>query len=246
MKHTDRCFATCLLLVFGSVWGCASSPITPVSTTTSEIIDYPEIGAVVIANLGEKLVAKGIRTTGPSLTVTRMTVFGKKQTDKTLFCAFTVHPSSAFEIGVYQTEFRTAQCFGPFTVHQTNPDGTTGMNCRILTTGNICRDPSDGSYFVLTPHVHAELKEDDSTLEIGTAVIEQEANFVQELIYNGRVDDNLKFIYRELSGNLVRPAFTQEVQYDFDASSIVGFQKLRLEILKADNTNITYRVLTSF
>ena len=71
-------------------------------------------------------------------------------------------------------------------------------------------------------------------------------SYVQEVIYNGRIDDNLKFIYREYSGDMIRPAFTQDVQYDLSSSDIIGFKSLRLRILSATNTNIRYELISNF
>ena len=73
-----------------------------------------------------------------------------------------------------------------------------------------------------------------------------EMNFKQEFIYNGRVNNSLKFIYREFSGELVKPSVTQEVQYDLNQSNIIGFKNLSIEILNATNQEIEYKVITPF
>lgn len=70
--------------------------------------------------------------------------------------------------------------------------------------------------------------------------------FKQEFVFNGKVDNNLKFIYREYTENMARPAFTQELQYDQKESNVIGFKGLRLEVIKATNTSIEYKVLSSF
>ena len=70
--------------------------------------------------------------------------------------------------------------------------------------------------------------------------------YKQEFIYNGRVGDALKFIYREYIEDYARPAFTQDLQYDLSDSEIIGFRGLRLEILNATNTEIQYKVLSHF
>ena len=70
--------------------------------------------------------------------------------------------------------------------------------------------------------------------------------FSQELIYNGRVGDSIKFIYREFSENMARSAFTQEVQYDLGISNIVGFKGARLEIIEATNERLVYKVINHF
>lgn len=70
--------------------------------------------------------------------------------------------------------------------------------------------------------------------------------FKQEFIFNGKVGSNLKFIYREYINDMARPAFNQELQYDLNESNIIGFKGLRIEVIKATNTNIQYKVLSSF
>ncbi|WP_291133063.1 hypothetical protein [Flavobacterium sp. UBA7682] len=70
--------------------------------------------------------------------------------------------------------------------------------------------------------------------------------FKQEIIYNGRVGNALRFIYREYVDGYARPAFTQDLQYDLSESIIIGFRELRIEVLNATNTNIEYKVLSQF
>ncbi len=70
--------------------------------------------------------------------------------------------------------------------------------------------------------------------------------FKQEFVFNGKVGNNLKFIYREYVNDLARPAFNQDLQYDLNDSNIVGFKGLLIEVIKATNTNIEYKILSSF
>jgi hypothetical protein len=70
--------------------------------------------------------------------------------------------------------------------------------------------------------------------------------FKQEFIFNGKIDSNLKFIYREYINDMARPAFNQELQYDSNESNVIGFKGLRIEVVKATNTNIAYKILSSF
>lgn len=70
--------------------------------------------------------------------------------------------------------------------------------------------------------------------------------FKQEFIFNGKVGNNLKFVYREFINDMARPAFNQDLQYDLNESNIVGFKGLRLEIIKTTNTSVEYKILSSF
>ncbi len=70
--------------------------------------------------------------------------------------------------------------------------------------------------------------------------------FRQELIYNGRSGDTLKFLYREYTSDTLRAPFSQEVQYDLKEASTIGFKGVRIQIIDATNTRLKYRVLSSF
>lgn len=71
-------------------------------------------------------------------------------------------------------------------------------------------------------------------------------SFRQELIYNGRSGDTLKFLYREFSNDLMRAPFSQEVQYDLKDGATIGFKAVRINVVEATNTKLRYRVISSF
>lgn len=75
---------------------------------------------------------------------------------------------------------------------------------------------------------------------------ERGTSFQQTLIYSGRVGNKVNIGYREFSNNLARPAFNNDVEYDLSTSNVIGYKGAQLEVLKADNTSITYRVLRTF
>tara|TARA_Y100001970_G_C14190539_1_gene835093 strand:+ start:221 stop:1267 length:1047 start_codon:yes stop_codon:yes gene_type:complete len=69
----------------------------------------------------------------------------------------------------------------------------------------------------------------------------------QELIYNGRSGDTVKFLYREFtSEGMARAAFQQVVTYDLKIGEVIGFKGARFRILEADNINLSYEVLNHF
>ena len=71
-------------------------------------------------------------------------------------------------------------------------------------------------------------------------------SFQQTLIYSGRVGNKINVGYREFSNSLARPAFNNNVEYDLNESSIIGYKGARLEILEATNEFIRYRVIENF
>jgi len=68
----------------------------------------------------------------------------------------------------------------------------------------------------------------------------------QELIYNGRHDDTIKFLYRELSSEFVKKFFSQDVLFDLTKSNIIEFKGVRIEIIEASDNYLEYKVLSSF
>jgi hypothetical protein len=79
------------------------------------------------------------------------------------------------------------------------------------------------------------------------AVTKVEAdNFQRQLLYEGKVGNELRLSYREFRGDLARPAFSQELTFDLGSGSIVGVKGARLEVLEVNNLGIRYRVLQPF
>ena len=71
-------------------------------------------------------------------------------------------------------------------------------------------------------------------------------SFQQTLLYNGKIGNKITLAYREFSSGLARSAYNNNVDYDLSESTIVGYKGARLEVVKATNTELTYRVLSSF
>jgi len=234
-----------VLVVF--LTGCATSPITTLGSVETKVIDDPPVGVTVTRGLGERLVAKGITSSGAALEVLYATQFNKKEGEASIMtCALTVMPGTFFKRGIYQKNEVRADCYGPVNIQKSNADGSTGFNCPgNFFIGDICR-PNSGGFFLAVAGGKFDLEQDFANLRVVNKTITNETNFIQELIYNGRVGDNLKFIYREFSDDTARPAFTQEVQYDFAASKSIGFKSLRMEITSATNTEITYKLMQNF
>lgn len=66
--------------------------------------------------------------------------------------------------------------------------------------------------------------------------------YKRELIYQGRSGDNVKLLYREYIDDFARPAYNQEVQYDFSKSNILQFRGLSISIQEADNEFLIYTI----
>lgn len=72
------------------------------------------------------------------------------------------------------------------------------------------------------------------------------STFQQTLLYNGSVGNKVNVGYREFSSNMARPAFNNDVEYDMSSSNIIGYKGARIEVLRATNEYIQFRVLQHF
>ena len=71
-------------------------------------------------------------------------------------------------------------------------------------------------------------------------------SFQQTLLYNGKIGNKITLAYREFSSGMARSAYSNNVDYDLSESAIVGYKGARREVVKATNTELTYRVLSGF
>ncbi|WBQ10224.1 hypothetical protein L2D01_00295 [Hyphomonadaceae bacterium ML37] len=86
----------------------------------------------------------------------------------------------------------------------------------------------------------------DREFERTERVVANVNSFQQTLLYSGRVGDKINISYREFSGSVARPAFSNDVEYDLAASSEIAYRGARIEIIEATNSSITYRILSNF
>jgi len=78
-------------------------------------------------------------------------------------------------------------------------------------------------------------------------IIPRNDSFKYELLYQGITKGSLKLSYREYINDFARPAFFQDVTYDLDSTpTTITFRTVRLEVLSANNNQISYRVLSGF
>ena len=66
----------------------------------------------------------------------------------------------------------------------------------------------------------------------------------KELLYSGRSGSTIEVSYREFRGGLAAPAFFQNVKYDLSESSVIRFQRFVIEVIKADNQSLSYKIVS--
>jgi|TARA_B100001113_G_scaffold336808_1_gene317460 hypothetical protein len=195
----------------------------------------PDLGSTSTRRLGDTLLSKAIATFGPAYQIEKGARVGKARTDELNNRMALVGQQEDYLYDQTREDFVTTKW----------PDED------LLCAGmwNVCKDTNTGK-FVLAFFNQYELlfvrDIEEGKVKETEKVEVNPTNFKQELIYNGRVGDGLKFIYREFSGDLARPSFTQSIQYDLSKSNLIGFKDAELEIIEATNTEISYTVRSNF
>jgi hypothetical protein len=74
----------------------------------------------------------------------------------------------------------------------------------------------------------------NDTLSVGS--------FKAELVYAGLSGSTLRTVYREYHDGFNSPAYTMDLQYNLDESRTIAYRTIRLEVIRATNQEIEYRV----
>jgi len=72
------------------------------------------------------------------------------------------------------------------------------------------------------------------------------AGYRRVLVYKGRARERWLFEYQATNGARAEPDVTQQVEYDPKDGNIVAYNGARIEIIDANDTAVTYRVLSTF
>ncbi len=124
------------------------------------------------------------------------------------------------------------------------PPGGYGSPCVKDTNGDNFFDKAStmNAYGMLVNETNIDpvgYRQESQTIQDG---------FKYELIYQGRDENVVRIAYREYTDNLARAAFSQDLTYTLDPTSItpVRFKDVSLNIREADNNQISFTVLSGF
>lgn len=107
--------------------------------------------------------------------------------------------------------------------------------------GEVLYDPSHAHVY---PRLWEGFSIGEPVLAPAEVHVEGEGGYKMEFIYNGKSKDSIKIQYREFKNDLARPSFYQDLSYDLSESMIVGFREMKIEVIEATNSHITFKVLS--
>lgn len=190
------------------------------TTSAEQHITRPEIGTVQTKEVGEPLFEMITARTYDGITFAP----GTRIVDQV---QFTIEPTGPFFLTSSPTASDERYCGPALAVHNIWGDLSGPPIPEYCIAGSTLRER--GTKFTRQ------------------AVTKVEAdNFQRQLLYEGKVGNELRLSYREFRGDLARPAFSQELTFDLGGGSIVGIKGARLEVLEVNNLGIRYRMLQPF
>ena len=219
------------LLLLTAACNTASPELLP---QQQEIIDYPALNEESQRELGDTLLARGVANSRPELELHNDFLVGGG-----LFKEFTV-PPQVLSARYHDAEWTYFPADGVM-AH----DELLGSDPAM---GGLKRDNDDNARFQIYAHRFGLGVTPHQPIEVSSMKVpgEPQFEFMQELIYNGRYEDQVRFVYREYGGGFLRTPFTQDVQYDLTNDLVVGFKGARIRIIEATNTAIRYVVEQTF
>ena len=79
-----------------------------------------------------------------------------------------------------------------------------------------------------------------------TGFLSVESGMQRVIEYGGKKNSIIKFIYSEFKDGYIRDAFTREFEIDLSEGNVAAYKGAIIEIIKADNSSITYEVKRHF
>ena len=203
-----------------------------------QFVDQPALNTEAVAEIGETLVAKGKLYVFDGLELL------ERVTDNGFAREYIVEPHA---MRLEREDRDGNRYYEPALDSYFVNDKTFGRKVRP-SNGYLIRKP-DGSlelqgYYDLS--YAGKISPAVPRHRVGKIIDRKQPNFRQELIYGGRVGNQIKVTYREFSDDLVRSGFAQEAQYDLSTETTIGFKGVRVQVLEATNTRLRYKVLKSF
>lgn len=212
---------TIILLTLAALSGCANIKYNGAERTTQKI-SYPNLGEIVTVYVGEHMLQKGT-ITEESVLIVNGTIEG---------ALYDIPAGKYAQLGFDSNN----EYYSPVGVVQ----GVIADPIKALSLGK----QSNAKLCVVSVYGQSYCYQGD--FEKGTQISERSNSFQQTLIYSGTIGSKINIGYREFSNNVARPAFNNDVEYDLSTSKTIGYKGALIEVIEANNSSITYKVIRNF
>lgn len=194
-------------------------------------ISYPDLNVVTKTFIGDDMVRQGT-------VASRDVIYFPQTTVVSRGVDFTIHAGEYPKVG----EDQKYLFFG---LNELNSGVTVGKSTFADIPVGIRTSKKDNDLCIVTVSGGSICKSDASFSYQKKNVTYQNA-FQQILIYNGKVGNKINIGYKEFNNDFARPAFSNNVEYDLSESKVIRYKGAKLEIIKATNQFIEYKVYSNF
>ena len=229
-----------MLVGYLTLGGCASGPpkhsFTQIALDPS-VISEPEINYVRTVKTGDYIARRGRSAVRPAMRILKKWVFFEGAG----FIGETYVAAGAEDVGLYLLEIDDTRLYECFKL----PTESVGPNQFTEMYACDVGGPTFRTHIqLLFPEVEgAEFTADYQIFEKES---DAHPSFFKEFVYDGRKDDDVRFIYREIHGDKDMPGFSQHVTFNIARGESVQFKSLKIEIIDATAQQLTYRLVSNF
>jgi len=124
-----------------------------------------------------------------------------------------------------------------------DPFGGRGVNPPLWSVTNVGNNMAQWCAGAIVAYCH---KRSITDHKIVKEFRQAKDTFQQSIEYMGRSGDVLKFIYVEFNENMARAAFNRNFQVDLKEGKTVNYKGAEIEIIEADNVQVTYVIKKYF
>lgn len=213
--------------------GCAStSPPPQLYFGTTSIINIPEINVQTTAEIGQNIISKANLTKIPAITISSNVSEVVNSPGITTIQAGSIPLFTSNEHGKFYRDSNATYTMLGATVPSNDRSG-------IYVPNDKTQPPV--IYHYTSSYAYGEIP----VPNIQYTTIEKWGtdSFKRELVYSGISQNTITILYREFSENIARPAFSQELKYDLSQGNAIGYKGARLEVIKATNTELVYKII---
>ena len=219
-----------VVAVAAAASGCAT-PVRNYEPKRTEISE-PAIGADAVAHVGDSMLRQGTFTEHEAMFVEEDTPLG-------VFNPYTIGRGYYLKTG----EDKESAFFA---IDNPFEGGGTMTKAALADPRKAVQAYKNENRLCGVSAFNAQVCSEKAKYRFTTKAVATADAFQQTLLYNGKVGRRINVGYREFSGDIARPAFNNEVEYDLDQSSVIGYKGARIEVIEATNEYIRYRVLQNF
>lgn len=237
IKHFSKFTAALFLLT--TLLGCSTPKLIPepseVELSNDEYSSRPLLEVEAKVSVGENMYDEfSIK----SIQSFRVNILDEATAEMDLGSTFTLPPGTSAPLKeVYRTKSK-ALCINGSAKSLTGIYDACLVDKANKGSFDYAMFKTRQKYFPLKKSVKYEIADVSERRSIRTP------EFNCQVLYQGLSKGSIKISFREFLNGLARPAFTQDISYDLekDGTAIIAFKNLRISVIKATQSEITYIV----